>query len=276
MNDIPAAGADPARGPLLHIGAGGAEYGYHRLGSGPDLVLFNGDAMCMSMWTDTLLTALAEDFTVTIFDYPGMGQSTAAPGQSWLVPDLATQSFTFLSSLGLQRPHVLGWSTGGEIVLQMAVQSSTALGGVVSVAGDPGSPHFSGDPDVMTTIANATPQEMLAMMFPADQKAALQAFVADLMSRPQDFPSPEVLAAQDAAWKAWLAGGIWDDLPDVTARVLLMNGADDELVPAANARAMAARIPGAQLQIIPDAGHAVLLQEPAHCAQVIRSFLGAA
>lgn len=276
MNATPSAGSDPARGPLHKIAAGAAEYGYHRFGSGPDLVLFNGDAMCMSMWTDELLTTLAQTFTVTIFDYPGMGQSTAAIDQSWLVPDMATQSFAFLSALGLQRPHVLGWSTGGEIVLQMAVQDSAALGGVVSVAGDPGSPHFSGDADVMTKIADATPQEMLAMMFPADQQAALQAFVTDLMSRPQDYPSQAVLAAQDAAWKAWLAGGIWDDLPGMSARVLLMNGAEDELVPSSNASNMAGRIPDAQLEIVPDAGHALLLQEPARCAQVIRTFLGVA
>lgn len=273
MTDAAIPSLDSVRGSLRQAEVAGTTYGYHRFGSGSDLVLFNGDAMCMSMWTDTLLSTLAQSFTVTIFDYPGMGQSSAAPGQSWLVPDMATQSFGFLAALGLEKPHVLGWSTGGEIVLQMAVQDSAALGGVVSVAGDPGSAHFVGDPDVMTKIAKATPQEMLAMMFPADQKAALDAFVTDLMSRPQDFPSQEVLAAQDAAWNAWLAGGIWDDLPAVSARCLLLNGADDELVPAANAQNMADRIPGAQLEIVPDAGHAVLLQEPVHCAQVIGAFL---
>lgn len=274
MSDAAPSAADPLRGPLRHVGAGGATYGYHRFGSGPELVLFNGDAMCMSMWTDALLESLAESHTVTIFDYPGLGRSTAAAGQSWLVPDMAAQSFDFLAAAGLQRPNVLGWSTGGEIVLQMAVQDSSALGAVVSVAGDPGSAHFVGDPGVMTKIAKATPQQVLAMMFPADQHATLEAFVADLMSRPQDFPSQDVLVAQDAAWNAWLGGGIWDALPGVTAPVLLMNGADDELVPAANARNMADRIPGARVAIVPDAGHAVLLQEPTHCAQLIGSFIG--
>lgn len=260
------------RGPLRTVPVDGATYGYHQFGSGPDLVLLNGDAMCMSMWTDAFLSQLASSWTVTIFDYAGMGQSTAAPQQSWLIPDMAHQTADFLGALGLTRPALVGWSTGGEIALQMAVFASGSYSAVVTVGGDAGSPHYVGDPDITEKLAKATPQELVAMIFPADQKPAMQAFVADLMSRPQDYPTPEVMAQQDIGWRAWLAGGIWDELASITARTLVISGELDALVDVQNARNIAARIPGAQLEVVPDAGHAVLLQEPEQMAALITEF----
>lgn len=261
------------RGSEQQIAVGAATYGYHRMGSGPELVLLNGDAMCMSMWTDALLSRLADSFTVTIFDYPGMGRSTGTPDQSWLIPDMARQTLAFLGALGLDRPHVLGWSTGGEIALQMALFAPESLGKVISVAGDPGSTHYVGDPDVLSKLANATPQQMLAYLFPASATAAVSAFIADFSSRPQDEPSAEVMRAQEGAFSDWLAAGIWDELPHMTNPALIINGEQDALVDPQNARNMAERIPNAKLLLVPDAGHAVALQMPAWLAAQVKEFL---
>lgn len=261
------------RGPELRISVGQATYGYHRFGSGPELVMLNGDAMCMSMWTDALLSALADSFSVTIFDYPGMGRSAGAPDQSWLIPDMARQTLAFIKALDLRTPHLLGWSTGGEIALQMAVLAPATLGRVISVAGDPGSPHYVGDPDVLSKLANATPQQMMALLFPASASAAVSAFIADFSSRPQDEPSAEAMQEQEAAFGAWLAGGIWDELPEVTTPTLIVNGEQDALVDPQNARNMAERIPNAKLILVPDAGHAVALQKPQWLAGEVKAFL---
>jgi hypothetical protein len=47
------------RGPLHEATVGRSRFGDHRFGDGEPLVLFNGDAMAMSMWPDRLLEALA-------------------------------------------------------------------------------------------------------------------------------------------------------------------------------------------------------------------------
>lgn len=263
---------DP-RGRELQITVGTATYGYHRMGSGPELVLLNGDAMCMSLWTDALLTALAESFTITIFDYPGMGRSTGAPDQSWLIPDMAKQTLVFCSALRLDRPHVFGWSTGGEIALQMALLAPAQLDRVISVAGDPGSPHYVGDPDVLSKLASASPEQLITYLFPASAAAAVSAFIADLSSRAQDEPSAAVMTAQEAAFDAWLSEGIWDALPHLVNPTLIVHGEQDELVDPQNARNMAARIPNAKLVLVPDAGHAVALQEPEWFAAEVKEFL---
>ncbi|MEB3275805.1 MAG: alpha/beta hydrolase [Cyanobacteriota bacterium] len=267
--------ANLTRGPLLTLTVQGHCFGYHQLGSGELLVLLNGDAMCMSMWPDALLQALAAQFTVVIVDYPGMGRSQAAPeGGAWLIPELASLMEAFITDLAHgRRVHLLGFSSGGEIALQIAVRHPSWLASVTSVAGDAGGEQFVGDPAVMQRIAQSSPEELLALLFPADQQAAMQAYVAELMSRPQDGASAEVLAAQEQAWLAWLAGGIWDALPRISAPVLVLNGLDDALVDPENARRLAERIPTARLELVSDAGHGVLLQEPQAMAQLIQGFI---
>lgn len=264
---------DPLRGELRHVQVGESSFGYHTFGTGPELVLFNGDAMCMSLWTDELLRQLSEARTVTIFDYPGLGQSEAGPNPSWDIWDLADLHVQFLATLELETPDLLGWSTGGEILLAMAARAGDKLGRIVSVAGDPGSANFVGDPNILETLAEASEMEVMGMLFPATQGAAMGAFVQDIMSRPQDEPTPEVGEAQNAAFQKWLANGVWDQLPLIKNRCLFINGTADELVPTQNAVNMASRVPGAWLVQIPEAGHAVLLQEPKLCTNLINVFL---
>jgi len=266
------------RGPLQHLQRGSSRFGYHRLGSGEPLVLLNGDAMAMSLWPDRLLESLAARFQVILFDYPGIGRSSAADGPCWQIPALATDVQRFLEALiPDRRPiHLLGFSSGGEIALQIAVRQPSWLGGVVVVAADAGGSQFVGDPAVMQRISQAEPEELLGMLFPAGAQQALQAYAAELMGRPQDVPDPAVLAAQEQAWRAWLAEGIWDELPSISNPLLILQGEQDQLVEAENARRLAGRIPGAQLELVAAAGHGLLMQEPTDCADRIIRFLEAA
>lgn len=262
------------RGPLNTTQVGRSRFGWHRCGSGEPLVLLNGDAMAMSLWPDRLLACLAERFSLILFDYPGIGRSVAGDDHSWRIPELASQVERFVLSCEQARPvHLLGFSSGGEVALQIAVRRPDWLGGVVVVAADAGGTDFIGDPDVMQRIAEAEPADLLALLFPAGQEAALGAYAAELMQRPQDMPTAESLSGQEQAWRAWLQRGVGPELAGITAPVLVLQGAQDQLVAADNARQLAAGIPGAELEIVPTAGHGVLMQEPEACGARIARFL---
>ena len=49
---------------------------------------------------------------------------------------------------------------------------------------------------------------------------------------------------------------VWDALPNITNPLLVAQGEQDVLVPAANAPLIAARVPGSKLLLVPDWGHA--------------------
>ncbi len=55
--------------------------------------------------------------------------------------------------------------------------------------------------------------------------------------------------------------------------VLVADGAEDVVVPPANARGLARRIAGARPRIYPGAGHAFLIQDRARFAEVVAALL---
>ena len=62
-------------------------------------------------------------------------------------------------------------------------------------------------------------------------------------------------------------------LPDITIPTLVLVGEEDGLTPPTVAREMAARIPGAQIEILPGAGHLSPLEAPELFNQAVRRFL---
>lgn len=91
---------------------------------------------------------------------------------------------------------------------------------------------------------------------------------------PQEKMDGAALKAQGAAVNGENNGpGIWDQLPNIKNKTLVINGTDDVLTPVQNAVLIAAAIPAAWLVQIRDAGHGVLFQEPEFTSKLIELFL---
>ena len=69
----------------------------------------------------------------------------------------------------------------------------------------------------------------------------------------------------------------WTSLPwlhRIRTPVLVLSGDADPIVPPVNARILAARLPEAELEIVPGAGHLLLMERPTVVAARISDFLG--
>jgi pimeloyl-ACP methyl ester carboxylesterase len=62
-------------------------------------------------------------------------------------------------------------------------------------------------------------------------------------------------------------------LPSIRVPTLVVHGDRDRLVPAGNGRVVAARIPGARFQLIPNAGHILATDQPEACRRLMIDFL---
>ena len=75
-----------------------------------------------------------------------------------------------------------------------------------------------------------------------------------------------------------LLGGLgwssWGFLPNIRHETLVVCGDDDPLVPVANAKMLAERIPRARLSVVERAGHLLLWDEPERVAPQIGQFVG--
>jgi pimeloyl-ACP methyl ester carboxylesterase len=63
-------------------------------------------------------------------------------------------------------------------------------------------------------------------------------------------------------------------LEDVKLPALILHGADDQIIPVQEAEAMQRAIPGSQIEILPNAGHLLNLEQPEMFNHAVRRFLG--
>lgn len=115
-----AAPPDIATAPtqIAHTALG--DVGYRQVGQGPPLVMITGFSAGMDDWAPYLVDALATHFRVIVFDNAGIGD-TATLAAPLTVPEMADQTAALISTLGLGRADVLGWSMGGLIAQSLAV-----------------------------------------------------------------------------------------------------------------------------------------------------------
>lgn len=126
----------------------GAQVHYLQKGTGPDLILLHGAGGNLREFTLGLMDSLADRYTVTAFDRPGLGYSDRAPDVE--TGPLATdgespqQQATILrdaaQQLGIKQPIVAGHSFGGAVIMAWAVMgldqdSDVNASAIVSLAG---------------------------------------------------------------------------------------------------------------------------------------------
>lgn len=118
------------------VSAGGLDIHYLEAGGGPDLVLLHGGLATAETAWGKRIADLAKDYRVLAPDSRGHGR-TVNPATTLSYTQMADDVAAFITALGLEHPHVAGYSDGGQIGLELAlrhsgVARSLVLGGTVS------------------------------------------------------------------------------------------------------------------------------------------------
>jgi pimeloyl-ACP methyl ester carboxylesterase len=124
--------AVPSNGRFLEVD--GERFHYVDEGKGPPLVMIHGLMGSSRNLTYALAAQLREHFRVITLDRPGSGYSTRRKGTGADLPSQARQVATFIQTLDLGQPLVLGHSLGGAISLALALDHPHAVSGLVLVA----------------------------------------------------------------------------------------------------------------------------------------------
>lgn len=272
--------------PLRAVAVNGARIAYRLMNpaaKGVPLVMIIGYGSTMAEWDPALVQGLAERRRVIVFDNRGIGNSTGSV-RELTIRQMANDTTGLIRHLKLRRADVLGWSMGGFVAQQLALDSPRLVRRLILASTDPGSSHtVPGRPAVINVLTNpkSTPAKLLPILFPANQQAAGHAWLAAVGSQPgitdADFAAPAAtLAAQTLATKTrWLGRGegTYARLPHLRVLTLVAYGARDSIVPPVNARLLLRRIPDAIGMRLPDAGHAFLFQNPTKTATAFARFL---
>jgi pimeloyl-ACP methyl ester carboxylesterase len=265
-------------GPVQQVSVDRANISFYRFGSGKPLVMITGHGDNINMWPSLLLKHLSEHRTIIIFDYPGIGKSTIKGEFPSSFDELTSLIQAFIKTQKLNKPDVLGFSMGGSLLLYLATQHSEDYDHLIVIGAKAG-----GKQTVQPSAANfnllkntdVSPAVVIkTLLFPASAGKQADAYINGVMQLPQENMDKTALAAQAAAVTSDNEGaGIWNDLPRIHNKILVLNGTEDILTPVQNAVMIAAAIPGAWLVQVQGAGHGVLFQEPDFAERLLGLFL---
>jgi pimeloyl-ACP methyl ester carboxylesterase len=227
------------------------------------LLLSHGYGASAAMW-EANLPALAADRVVLTWDMRGHGASgspedQAAYSEAATVADMAA----LLDSQGIDRAVIGGLSLGGYMSLAFWLEHPGRVAALVLCDTGPG---YRSDTarDQWNDRAAAT-----AGRFERDGLAALS---GSPETRAAGHGSALGLARAARGMLAQRDARVITALPGIDVPVLVVVGDRDEPFLGA-ADYMAAKIPGAAKAVIPDAGHASNIDNPAAFDQAVRAFL---
>jgi pimeloyl-ACP methyl ester carboxylesterase len=222
---------------------------------------------------EPVLGLLARDFTVLRPDHPGFNRSDDDPAVDSVL-DMAFSYLDLLDQLGLDRVSLAGVSLGGWLAAQIAVLAGDRVTALV-LAGAAGVRADVPTPDIFTL----SPAEVAELTYHRpDLRAAAVAQAAKIQDDPERFQRylRNRMACAHLGWNPYLHDPkLPGRLHRIAARVLVIWGAEDRLLPAGYAHRWVAALPAARLQTIDDAGHLPSAEQPAVFAAMVAEFLTA-
>jgi pimeloyl-ACP methyl ester carboxylesterase len=242
----------------------GGNVSYSVTGSGlPPVLLSHGYGATSAMFAPNL-AALGPHNQVVTWDLAGHGgsDSPAEPARYGAAAALADMA-AILDELGHDKAVLGGHSLGGYLSLDFALAHPSRVAGLILIGTGPG---FRNDAarDDWNRRAEATATRIEA------QGLAAMTGSAELHAGQHRGPAGLILAARHALTQQ--DAHVLNGLPAITAPALIVVGGEDrQFLPAADY--MAAKIPGARKVVIPDAGHAPNVSNPAAFNSLVRDFL---
>jgi poly(3-hydroxyalkanoate) depolymerase len=207
------------------------------------------------------------------FDVPGVGHSPL-PRRPYRISDVASLAARILDFFGHRHCDALGVSWGGAAAQQFARSEHERCRRLILCSTSPGSVMVPARPTVLLKMA--TPRRLMSRDYARDVSGDI--YGGDFRRDP-DLATE---AFRHVRWQSWqgyyyqlAAAAGWTSihwLHRLEQPTLVMAGADDPIVPLANARLMCQLIPNSELRVF-DCGHLFLLTRAEQSARAIDEFL---
>lgn len=234
---------------------------YQTYGAGDPLLLIMGLGASSAAWEPSLVEELARDFRVITFDNRGTGQSDK-PDIAYSIAMFAADAAGLLDHLAIGRAHLFGVSMGGMIAQKLALGHAGRTHTLTLGCTTAGGKHAVPPPPESLAILTApregvSPEEVIRrgwpLGYPAEYIAGHRAELEAAIPRLLEHPTPPY--AFKRQYQATMTLHIYDRLDRIKAPTLVIAGLQDCLIPPRNSEIIAARIPGAKLHLIANAGH---------------------
>ena len=252
----------------------------------PVIVLVHGYSASLHTW-EAWASDLRRDYRIISFDLPGHGLSRCIDNEAIGIEQFVDAINTITQSLDVERFTLVGSSMGGHTAWAYALEYPEKLEGLVLVdaAGWLETAEEAGkEPFVFKLLRNDMARNLM-------KDFDMSALIRDGLEKSftdTSLVTDEMVERYSALARApchrdallTLASGTTlrvlaseERLSAILTPTLVMQGEDDNLVPAAHARKFVTAIPNAVLKTYPEVGHIPQEEIPAQSVQDLRAFL---
>ena len=256
--------------PTQFVEANGVRFAYRRFGEphGVPIVLNQHFRGTMDYWDPAVADGLAKTREVILFNNAGIASSSGETPSS--ISQMAANAIAFIHALGLPKVDVLGFSIGGMVSQEIALQAPVLVRRLILVGTGPrgGDMSASKSAEIFAGVYDPPEHLWLAVHFSpsAAGRAAGLAFLERKLRRTDRDPevSEDAAARQREAISRYVAGGESSQghLKDIRQPTLIVQGSNDVITPTMNSYVLQQKLPNAQLILYPDANHGSFYQYP--------------
>jgi pimeloyl-ACP methyl ester carboxylesterase len=264
--------------PQKSVDVFGEKIVYYDVGTGPTVVLVHGFGSQATVDWGHVMKPLAAHHRVIALDEIGWGES-AKPTMDYDIQTFVDFLGEFLRTLKVEHFSLAGESLGGWIAASYAIQALAPENTgeyavpkperlILEDAAGHTAFHSDGPSPLMSSLKDgASIASILYDKSLMTEEAKRENFAIKLKAN--DGATQRLFRANMKVD----AETVGDKVATITIPTLVVWGGDDPVVPLADGKDFAAKIPGAKLVIVPQCGHAPSIEQPEKFMEAVGPFL---
>lgn len=283
----------------LYLDADGIKYAYRLIGNSTartnsvPLLMLNHVRATIDTWDPEVINNFTEaGRQIITYDYAGIGhsQGNIAPSIRGFAVNLLAFLNVLLPSLHIQHVDILGFSMGGYVAQQLALDAPNVVNKLVLSGTGPSLGENLQRPmnEVQSTVFSPTPGlPIIDAFFPSfttgsegqawlNRSTSSRQNIAGKNGEPEiaSFTVGEDLIELTQAYLTWDADPVpYSLLQTIQKDALVTSGDNDLIVPTQNSFVLARQLSRANFIMFPSSGHGHLFQYASYFTKVVGEFL---
>ena len=233
-------------------------------GSGRTVIILHGWGDNVVGWVQ-FIDKLAKQYRVVALDLPGFGK-TQAPKTAWGLDEYASFVAAFVQKTELEPWAIVGHSNGGAIALRGLGSGKLHTERLVLLASAGIRNEHMGRSKVLGVFTKLG--KLIMSPLPQTTKKKIQQKVYTLVGS-------DMLVAENLqeTFKKIIVDDVRSDAKNIKIPTLLVYGQDDTSTPARYGKILHGLLADSRLDILPQAGHFVHLDQPDKTLEMMKDFL---
>ena len=265
------------------IEVGGTKYAYRIFGkeTGLPLVFLHHFTANIDDWDPQVTNGLAQHVKVVLLDNKGIGASGGQTPDT--VKEMADDATAVIRALGFTKVNLLGFSLGGFVAQQIALDTPELVNKLILAATGPkGGEGISNLPNIMNEAFATAPEDPRLFLFYSRSPESIalgRQSLARVKKRKEDRVPPTSMPSIQAQVKSILGWAqenkdVYDELNRIKQPSLVVNGNNDIMFPTINSYNLFQHLPNARLSLYSDSGHGAIYQYAEHFVKEAADLLG--